>query len=91
MRPICIPPELHEGPWVASLLKQVTLESVLAYKDRDAVVWFLLLIVRNAGMLPSSYRVVPTAIVLGLWGSWILIIKLSTTPDFQDFYAALRQ
>jgi len=69
----------------------VTLESVLAYKDRDAVVWFLLLIVRNAGMLPSSYRVVPTAIVLGLWGSWILIIKLSTTPDFQDFYAALQQ
>ena len=55
---------------------EVTLDDVLAYKDRDALIWFGLLLARNAEFLAPSYRIFPAAAAFLGWFTYYWIIKI---------------
>ena len=59
----------------------VTLKSVLEYNDRDALIWFTLLILRNVKMLTPAYRIFPALAALATWGLYYLVIKVASTPS----------
>lgn len=54
----------------------VSLESVLAYGDRDACVWFALLFARNLHALSPAYRVVPAAAAVASWVAYLAALKV---------------
>ena len=60
----------------------VNIDTVLAYGDPDALVWFTMLILRNTGRLTPTYRVLPAAAALVTWLLYCAIMAvLSTTPS----------
>lgn len=64
---------------------KVTLDGVLAYKDKDALVWFTLLLVRNFRALSPEYRVLPAIASVGVWVIYFGVIRLfSTQPELYD-------
>lgn len=79
-----LPAPAAQGPTVKVRARtarefELTLDDVLAYESRDALVWFILLVVRNAGSLTPQYRALPAAAVLGGWLTYFLIIKALST------------
>ena len=68
---------------------EVTYQSVKAYGDPDAMVWFWLLVLRNSKFLAPQYRDVGRlAAVLAAFGSYLLLVRiLSTQPEL---YTAAR-
>ena len=53
------------------------LDQVLAHNDRDALVWFSLLLLRNVESLAPMYRVLPAAgVALGV-AAYVALIRAS--------------
>ena len=67
----------------------VTLDSVLAYKDGEALVWFVLLVLRNVKELTPAYRVVPGVLALVTWALYYLVIRVLSHPDAFPYVGAL--
>lgn len=60
---------------------RVTIDTVLAYDDPEALVWFGLLMVRNAKFLSPQYRVLPGLLALIVWGAYFGTIRLLSHPE----------
>ncbi len=54
----------------------VTYDMVREYADRDAYIWFFLLLLRNSGSLTPAYRLLPLVAVLAGFASYELVVKL---------------
>ena len=59
---------------------EVTIDSVLAYKDREALIWFVLLILRNTNRLTPTYRVLPALAAIATWAAYYGLIKILSAP-----------
>ena len=55
----------------------MTLDEVLAYDDRDALIWFALLVLRNVGYLTPAYRVLPALAVGAAFAAYYALIRFS--------------
>jgi hypothetical protein len=53
---------------------KVTIDQVKAYRDKDAYVWFVLLILRNAAALSPAYRILPAAAIAATCVGYQLIV-----------------
>ena len=60
---------------------EVTLQSVLQYDDKEAVIWFVLLVLRNVQFLSPSYRVLPGLFAFIVWGLYYLVIRVLSHPE----------
>jgi ribosomal protein S18 acetylase RimI-like enzyme len=54
----------------------VSLGKVLAYRDADALVWFTLLMLRNAQYLTPSYRLLPVVAALVTWFTYYAVFSV---------------
>ena len=64
---------------------EVKLATVLGYEDRDAVIWFVLLVLRNLEFLSPQYRALPAFAVFAAFGSYVLLVRiLSQNPELYD-------
>lgn len=94
MRKTFPPPGNGDGAAAAAVAKippksfdefEVTLDSVLSYRDRDALVWFALLLVRNVSFLTPQYRLLPTLAVFVPFVSYLVLVRvLSTNPELWE-------
>jgi len=60
---------------------EVTLWRVLQYENRDALVWFALLFLRNLEFLTPTYKLLPGLAAIVVWASYYAVIRVLSFPE----------
>lgn len=60
---------------------EVNINRVLQYEDREAIIWFVLLVLRNRESLTPTYRVLPGVAAIATWALYYLVIRALSHPE----------